>query len=278
MASASFGWTEGVRRGEVFPFHELGAEDRATAETWLRDAMDSEALYTIIGGMKPMSSGFASVRVKRGEPLTEAAARGHRIARAFRVGGHLSGALIPYARAQEGTIFLDAYVFHRAAFAAEVKRKADLFALFGVSEATDPALVVSSFERDETTARFRAFGHLFGYPEAAVDFFARAADTQRADPEKKLVPRDFLSIPTFARETNAFVYAVPKGHTPTGEDLALRAQAAPILAEYRRLRPQYLRPGGGGILSLVRDWMCDPSTLRCSPEIALKKTEHPASQ
>lgn len=64
------------QRSECFPFEKLSPEKRKTAEELLLKAIDSEALYTIVGGMKPMSNGFASaefsVREIRGISETEA--------------------------------------------------------------------------------------------------------------------------------------------------------------------------------------------------------------
>lgn len=61
---------------ECFPFEKLSPEKRKTAEELLLKALDSEALYTIAGDLKPMSSGFASfefaTREVRGISETEA--------------------------------------------------------------------------------------------------------------------------------------------------------------------------------------------------------------
>lgn len=45
---------------ECFPFERLAPEKRRIAEELLLKALDSEALYTIAGDLKPMSSGFAA--------------------------------------------------------------------------------------------------------------------------------------------------------------------------------------------------------------------------
>lgn len=47
-------------RADCFPFERLAPEKRARAEQILLKALDSEALYTIVGDLKPMSSGFLS--------------------------------------------------------------------------------------------------------------------------------------------------------------------------------------------------------------------------
>ncbi|NJM52355.1 MAG: hypothetical protein HC846_02550 [Blastocatellia bacterium] len=56
------------QRTECFPFERLPPEKRKKAEDLLLKALDSEALYTIVGGLKPMSSGFASFQFTIREP------------------------------------------------------------------------------------------------------------------------------------------------------------------------------------------------------------------
>ena len=56
------------QRNECFPFEKLAPEKRKKAEDLLLKALDSEALYTIVGGLKPMSSGFASFQFTIREP------------------------------------------------------------------------------------------------------------------------------------------------------------------------------------------------------------------
>lgn len=56
------------QRAECFPFEKLSPEKRKKAEEMLLKALDSEALYTIVGGLKPMSSGFASFQFTIREP------------------------------------------------------------------------------------------------------------------------------------------------------------------------------------------------------------------
>jgi hypothetical protein len=96
-----------------------------------------------------------------------------------------------------------------------------------------------------------------------VDFFARADAQQResatGNAPGPMVPRDFFSVPTFARETNHFVWAVPKGHQPNAQDLAIREAAAPVLARYRELRGHFIGEGKPGVLALLRALLCSPT-------------------
>jgi hypothetical protein len=75
---AAFSAFAQTARLECFPFERLAPAERKKAEDLLLKALDSEALYTIVGGLKPMSSGFQSfqtaVREPRGVTEAEAAA------------------------------------------------------------------------------------------------------------------------------------------------------------------------------------------------------------
>lgn len=77
MIAAAHWGAFGQAASECFPFEKLPPEKRRTAEALLLKALDSEALYTIAGDLKPMSSGFASfefaTREVRGIAATEAA-------------------------------------------------------------------------------------------------------------------------------------------------------------------------------------------------------------
>lgn len=55
---------------ECFPIERLPAALRPRAEEVLLKLLDSEGLYTVVGGMKPMSSGFVSLYFATDKPDT----------------------------------------------------------------------------------------------------------------------------------------------------------------------------------------------------------------
>src|SRR5687768_1230590 len=59
-------------RRKCFPFENLTPAERKKAEDMLLAALDAEALYTIVGGMKPMSSGFRSFQLPTSLPRVDA--------------------------------------------------------------------------------------------------------------------------------------------------------------------------------------------------------------
>lgn len=248
---------------ECFPFERLSPAVRQRAEDLLLRALDSEALYTIAGGLKPMSSGFVSTSIKVEAPdLAEAEATRQALP-AFTCGGEIAAGLHHFAAVYQGSRSLEAVVFHRPALEGLLTRHQPFFAPFGLSRSSDPMEVVMTVEYAPPAPRLRGYGYLFGYPDYAVDFFVEASETQRAEEEKTgkgtLVPRDFFSLQTFRGERR-FVYAVPKDHAPNAADAALKAAADALYADYAARRARHITGDtSAGVLALVREWFGDGS-------------------
>lgn len=252
----------GVPRDACFPFERLSPAVRAEAETLLLQALDTEALYTLVSGLKPVSSGFASFEIDVRDPDWQAIDRARVALSQWRCGEAIAAGVLAFAKTYDGKRPLQAFVAHAPSVAALVGRRRDFFGALGVSPASPPAEVVLAVEHAGEPDRFRGYGWLFGYPEAAVEFFVGAWIFQQYT--GWLVPRDFRSVPTFARATHAFVWAVPRGQDDSEAARRIEAAAAPVLAEYRERRARYLAPGGRGVLALVRDWFCDAGGT-CDP-------------
>ena len=234
-----------------FPFERLPASLRSRAEETLLKAFDGEALYTIAGGLKPMSSGFVSASIAVDAPdLVEAEAL-RQVLDTWTCGGELAAGVHHFARIFEGKRALEAVVFHRPALHALLTRHSTFFAPYGLSPSSDPVEVVMTVEYDPTPARLRGYGYLFGYPDYAVDFFVQAAGIE------PLVPRDFISLPTTRGERH-FVYAVPKGHVANDADRQLRLATEALFADYSARRARHIRADSpAGVLALVREWFDD---------------------
>lgn len=248
-----------------FPLEELPASQRARAEELLLKALDAEALYTIAADLKPMSSGFVSLTFPAAQPEPAQIGELRQILGSFRCTEELSAAVQVFSATYNGEKYVDGVVFNRKRFGATVAGYAQLFSEIGAAAGTEPLAILNKVDADPTTRRFAGYGHLFGYPAYAVDFFVQAAEEERKT--GKFVERDFLHIPTYVSAQGRFVYAVPKGHTEREEDRSLRSQAETVLARYRELRALHIRPDQGGVLALVRSWFDDGSG-RCSPRHA----------
>jgi hypothetical protein len=249
---------------ECFPFERLPESLRPKAEAMLLQALDGEALYTIAGGLKPMSSGFVSSSFKVEAPDLADAESTRQILATWTCGGEIAAGLHHFAAVYEGSRSVEAVVFHRSSLRDLLKRHSAYFAPFGLTPSSDPMEVVMTVEYAPSTPRLRGYGYLFGFPDYAVDFFAQASETQRLQEEKTgkgdLVPRDFFSLPT-VRGERRFVYAVPKGHQPNDADRALKAATEAIHADYLARRGRHIKGDSpSGVLALVREWLAAPPT------------------
>lgn len=245
-----------------FRLEDLSPEDRALGERWLLEVMDKEALFTVASELKPASLAFVVGRISVDEPTSselEDFTRAVRILSTWRC-GDLGAAVLAGTVVVEGKRVLHGVIFRRSLVRSTVKKYAAVFGAAGIIRELSTEQILATAELTPPPLRHRLWGHLLGYPAYAVDFFARADEQQRSQGSggvtSPIVPRDFFSVPTYARETNHFVWAVPKGHEPSAEDLAIRAAAAPILARYRELRSEYIGEGKPGIVALLRAWLC----------------------
>lgn len=255
-------WAGGVPRSQCFPVEELPPALRVRAEAVLLAALDREALYTLVGGVKPVSEGFWSVKWKADAGSPDELDEARRVLRTFRCGDALVADMLVFRAPAGAGRLAHAFVANVPALRAKVGEDPAFWLRLGVTPHAHPAAVLPLVEAAEPLDRFRGFGYAFGYPRHAVDFFvAAAAEEKRTG---AFVKRDFVNLPTFGGETGRFVWAVPKGQPETDADRAVRAAAAPVLAAYRQRRAYYVGAGRPGVVELLRDWF-DDGTGRCDP-------------
>lgn len=196
-------------------------------------ALDGEALYTLAGGLKPMSQGIWQGQVVLDAPdLGEV--RAVRAALAPWRNDELWADVAVFSTPYAGKRAAIAYVMHRQAVADVVAQHQAFFAPYGIAVDTHPAEVAAVVERMPELDRHRGLGLLFGYPLPAIEFFVTASASAKATGEQ--VPRRFVQIPTFAHATGRFVYAVPADAPESAADRELAARAAVVLARCRELR------------------------------------------
>lgn len=253
-----------------FAVETLQADERALADTLLARGLDNEPLFTLVEVLKPMSSiplvelgtarpdtvpaGSRGVADPDGEDLKRMQ-RYQRVANALRC-GPIRTVMVPYRITQDSVRRLQVNFVHRELLDAELARNAAFWGQWGFVPGSDPGVIVAVIEYEQPYDRFRGYGYLFGYPEHAVTFFVEAA--REGDARGELVARDFFQIPVYSRPDARFTYAVPPGHVPNEADLALRAEAARVLEEYRSRRPRYQNPDGSlRAVELLRDWYAE---------------------
>jgi hypothetical protein len=255
-----------VPRAECFPVETLPADLRPLAEQLLLKMLDSEALYTIVGGMKPMSSGYVHTMISVTTPNTTSIERTRQALSALRCGDWFRTDLLMFRNVNSDKRYVEGVVVCVPTYRRMVNQYASFWAPWGITPHTDPSAAIVFAENDPTSARNRALGYLYGYPRPAVDFFVASmdADSKNTGAKNKITPRDFRQIPTFSSPIGQFVYAIPKGTPISAEDKALSSEAARILAAYKVRRERYIGDGKPGVVALLRDWFSDGQG-NCSP-------------
>jgi hypothetical protein len=264
-----------TRPAACFPVESLSPEDRLVAERLLLAIGDSEALYTLATGLKPISSGMtSSVRVAPDVDRTalETLEQRRRVAARLTCGdiGVFVQVFAASSTSDAGgtTRSFEVVTFHRASVAAAVSRHAEYFTALGITPSADPVQVVMAVEHAPRADRWRGYGYLFGFPDEAVDFFVRAG--VEGDATQKVLPRDFRRIETWTKfggkdgapALSNFVYAVPKGAPETAADAQLRDAAGRIYRTYVDRRARFIKPDQTGAVALWRAWLEGPPAAR----------------
>ncbi|MEM1055401.1 MAG: hypothetical protein AAGI52_07730 [Bacteroidota bacterium] len=264
--------SEGHAADTCFALSSLPEDDRALADSILAAGLDHEGLFTLAAGLKPMSTlhqeslplarpdsipaGVRDAAPVGFEPAATRLAQLHRVTSALRCGS-VQAVAVPFRRPFEGARTLQIVAVDRQRLSGILARDARFWAALGIAPSADPSLVVSVVEHAQAYERWRGYGYLFGYPEAAVTFFVEAGREQ--DSTGQFVSREFISAPVHARETGHFTWAVPSGHTRTSADSLRLGAAADLLAAYRERRSAYLRADSTvRAADLLRDWSREP--------------------
>jgi hypothetical protein len=255
-----------VASDACFAIERLPEAERAAAlEVWQK-LLDSEGLYTLAGGIKPMSGGYVSFRAAAASleiPDVDAA---RRYLALFQCGEMITATVAHFSRPypNEKTKQLERYydgvVFHRGALRRAIREHREYFGPLGITEHSEPLEVLLAVEYQEGPARLRGLGILFGYPDYAIEWFVGAAREQGLS--GKFVERDFIGAPTFARAERGVVYAVPKGNVERPVDGEFRARLQGALAEYRKRREEFVGEGKAGLVAMLRAWFCEAQ--RCA--------------
>jgi hypothetical protein len=290
--------TAQIAAADCFPIERLPADLRPKAEALLLEAMDSNALYTIVSGLKPMTSNFlaslgragalnfAVTEFRADTPLAKQADELRQTITVLQCGDELRSSVLSDVDIYggDGRSSIEPYVFNVPAMRRVMTMLPEYFASLGITPHTAPDVVLLTMQRatgtapnttaaerqawsrahvDELAPRNRATGLLYGYPRPAVDAYVETyAKVARgeAPPDAGGDPRALvMTIPSFKGESTWYRKAAPE---ESAEDKALRASALAILAEYRTRREKFIGPGKPGIVALLRDWYC--TAERCA--------------
>lgn len=292
-----------TQKSMCFDTGALSPELQTKSEALLLDALDSEHLFTLATGLKPMSAGFYGTEVTTSAPAM-ASAQAQAI-----IAAHIDvdfESLDDAARVQVETART---VQARETALQEIEDVRAILATWRCGDQIQADLLHYATARGGERALHAVVFALPSVRRLMVDkapFFSRWAFTPSTNPIEiataveyardvtrfagygylfgypddavqffasaatsqdvtgHFVVRDFRAIPTFQRNDGQFTYAVPKGAAESDADRDLKARAAPILAAYRARRADYIGEGKPGAAALLRDWFC-PTDDHCSP-------------
>jgi hypothetical protein len=214
-------------------------------------------------------SSFIEFRVPVASPDLGEIEKTRRALAAWRCGPYFYADVRHFKEPHDDRLYAEGAVWNLPVLAQLIGEQASFFSRYGLTPSAHPLEVVLAIEYDETVARYRGYGHLYGYPEYAVSYFAEAESTrERTD---RRVARDFFSVPTCARAEGAYAWAVPRGHVENDEDRRILEKARAVLDEYRKRRERYVGEGKPGVVELLRDWY-DDGAGGCNPGIASGST------
>jgi hypothetical protein len=245
-----------------FAAMDLRADLRLRSDRLLLRILDSAALYTIVGGLKPMS-GYMGSFIRRRILWTHFSEfrcvrrQLESIELERRILAGLFGKLPLFATVHgspdsenqpSGAIYAFGMLANMATVASVVANRQPFFAPYLVTPSSHPLEVLLSVIRDPSPASARGLGYLMGYPEYAIDFWLESRAKERATGRK--VARDYIRIPTYSKRSN-FVWAVSRGHQERVEDREIKGRAAEIFASYCKHRRFYIGKGKPGAVALL---------------------------
>lgn len=251
-------------------YQQLNAEDRQLADTLIKKIVDNEGLYTVISGLKPMSSVtelYLNIAAKDStfnglRNITDTSTadfqklkRYQRIVNALQF-GDLNLMISPYRLTQKGQRAIQISVHRKSLIDSLLNANSTFFGQFGFVPDTSPEILINTTEYEHKYNRFRAYGYLFGYPEYAVSFFTEAALSEAKT--GSFVKRDFFQIPVANGKNGRFVYATPKDYQTGPIDTAILQRAKYFLAKYETEKLKLTRADGTvdyyGLLLALNKW------------------------
>lgn len=211
--------------------------------------MDSEALYTIAAGVKPVSEGFWRKSFPDSSPVEAEIGPALQALRKLPLGPDFETGILVFKNPAGGRKHATAFVAHKPRLRDLVARHPKVFEGIGVKPWSSAHFVMEAIDQAASSTRWRGFGLVFGYPDYAVQFFVAAGETQ--EKTGVFVSRDFVHLPTFRAEKGVFVYAVPNGHAETSEDRILREKVSTLLSNYSAKRREFIGDGKQGPIPLL---------------------------
>lgn len=276
-----------VPRAQCFGFEKLDSWNRQLGQEILMKTLDGEGLYTF-AGIKPMTSGIHREKLRypllknSEEPtisdqdfdaLLKRIDQYDTVLNLMQCGNDLKAGLEIFDyidnATKEHVFTLEVFIARASLVEKAIQENQELFTrvgmsnsreLFESSDLKDPTIpLMQRIFQIESLDRFSVFGHLFGYPKFAVQFF-----TQRMGANDGVAPpkdRYFFSYPTFEvpsgsipdqkEDQQALTFAIPRDRLPPHRKILdqFRKETVKALGNYIYFRHKHF--GGKTELSLT---------------------------
>lgn len=254
FALSGRGQTEAMVRPPFPQLEAVAPECRVLANTILTAVLEREGLYTVFGGLKPMSSvtvgGYGD---RPGESATALMQRYDNAAAALCDDDLIFRMAYWNERAPR---VAQVFVFRHSLVREKVREHAAIFAAENIEPGTPIRTIVERVMNYHFQDADRVTGLFYGFPEHAVDFFCHPQKYGPVNTLRRLdSDRSGVRIETHQRGS-AFVYVLPMQGEYTTADVDLMFAAQPILAEFRRRRALHTNESGAlDAVALARQWI-----------------------
>lgn len=258
---------------QAFPEYDLlNKKDQQIADSIISYALDHEALFSLIGDLKPISSiGFSlsfplvkeddknsnssntnKPEQQDSQQYVKEIVQWNRILNALSFGDY-KFILLPFKHVWNENRQMQILICRKDLIDELIEKKSSFFNQWGFVPGFDPSIILTAVEFENPNNRYRAYGYLFGYPDDSVNFFVNASINYQKN--KKFIERDFFNIPVFTQEKGYFTYAKPKGSKPNEDDLLILKEASIVLEEYKSIRSNFINEEGRLLgVELFRAW------------------------
>jgi hypothetical protein len=219
--------------------------------------LNTEALYTLISNVKPVSSiGFSKSYPIAKDSLSKDGDKWvtpissdsivkslqeldfiHQVCHKLS-NDSVTFVFIPFKKPYKGKRNYQLLAVRNSRFKALLHEKTAFFAQWGFTQHVAIQTVLTAIEFEQKHDRYRAYGYLFGYPEYAIDFFVSAS--LQEEESDVFVEREFIHLPVMIEKNGYFTYAVPVNHQRNEEDEKLLKQTEAVLNNFRKTKAAFI--------------------------------------
>jgi hypothetical protein len=237
------------KQAECFAFEKTESPElKKTATAILSEALDSEALFTIASGMKPVSLGFWYAFGSSEERVAE----WRSALPLLSCGDDLEWWIAPVGPVYRGKRFVHLHVARRSAVLRVMSEHPEFFGRLKIDQTMSTPRILSMIDNARPEDVFRGLGLLLGSPESAV----RYGEAQRTlQTEGLRLPQGSLTLPTGGGRPFAWSWQRPIGAESTPGEKQREERAKAILEEYNKRK-------NPAVNELLRNWFCKESACR----------------